>query len=247
MSLPPSTNTPTEQEAQLHYRWSKHFIEDDGFRRRLLLVMLFISVPIVLSLAVIADSLPLMEFDLNTTTNLQAIQLELFREVMLAVSFLGFQPYATIMVAGVAVVVGLWLGWKEAFFLGTTVVAQGGLNVLIKTVVARPRPLDTVVEVVQAVSGNSFPSGHVMFYTVFFGFLFFLVTLQMPRSWLKTGLLVVLGTLVVLIGPSRIYVGAHWLSDVIAAYLIGVVLLLISIELYLRYLVAPPDKPTSVL
>ncbi len=206
--------------------------------------MLAITVPIVLMLAAIADTLPLMEFDLNITTNFQAIQWGLFREVMVAISAPGFQPFATLMVGVVSVVVMVWLGLKDGLFLGTAVVVQGLVNVLIKSVVARPRPVDTVVQVLQSVTGNSFPSGHVMFYTLFFGFLFFLVTLRVPRSWLKTTLLVLLGSFVLLIGPSRIYLGAHWLSDVLAAYLIGMVLLLAAIELYLKYLVAPLGKST---
>lgn len=238
----PPIPTPEQQEARLHYWWSKRFIEDDGFRRRLLLWMLLIAVPVVLSLAVIADTLPLMEFDLNTTTTLQAIQLELFREAMVFVSLFGYLPQGAILVGVAAVGVGWWLGWKHGLFVVGVVVLQGLLNSLIKVVVARPRPLDTIVQVVQVASGNSFPSGHVMFYTVFFGFLFFLVMLRVPRSWLKGTLLVVLGSLIVLIGPSRIYVGAHWLSDVIAAYLIGVVILLTAIELYMRLLASPPSE-----
>lgn len=241
-SASPSTSPSEQKEARLHYWWSQRFIEDDKFRRRLLFLLLCIAVPVVLSLAVIVDTLPLMEFDLNTTTNVQAIQLELFREAMVFVSILGFEPMAAILVGGAAVGVSVWLGWKHGLFLGVVVVLQAALNVLVKTVVARPRPLDTIVQVVQAASGNSFPSGHVMFYTVFFGFLFFFVTLHLPRSWLKGSLLVLLGSLVVLIGPSRIYVGAHWLSDVIAAYLIGMVILLVAIELYLKYLVVPQSE-----
>lgn len=241
-SLPSSSPITDQQEARLHYRWARRFIEDDGFRRRLLLIALCIAVPIVLSLAVIADTLPLMEIDLHTTDNLQSIQLELFREGMVAISALGFQPLATIIVLGASAGVAWWRGWRHGLFLLAITVLQGGINSLIKLVVARPRPLDTLVQVLQQVSGSSFPSGHVMFYTLFFGFLFFLVMLQMPRSWRKTGLLILLGSLVILIGPSRIYVGAHWLTDVIAAYLIGVVLLLAAIEAYMRYLV--PHRPT---
>jgi membrane-associated phospholipid phosphatase len=51
------------------------------------------------------------------------------------------------------------------------------------------------------------------------------------------------GTLIVMVGPSRMYLGAHWLSDVIAAYLFGIIILAFGIEFYLRDLA--PRAPTE--
>ena len=113
---------------------------------------------------------------------------------------------------------------------------QGIINTLVKTMVGRPRPSSDLVEVLREVSGNSFPSGHVMFYTVFFGLIFFLALTRLPRTLLRWIVLLVSGGLVVLIGPSRIFLGAHWLSDVVAGYLLSFVLLGFAIEFHLRYL-----------
>ena len=115
---------------------------------------------------------------------------------------------------------------------------------IVKLIVHRPRPTTSLVDVVRQVSGFSFPSGHVMFYVGLFGFLTFLVFTLLKHSWLRTVLLVLLGVLLVLIGPSRIYLGAHWPSDVLGAYMLGSLVLLAIIRFYrwgkTRYLVRQP-------
>ena len=91
-------------------------------------------------------------------------------------------------------------------------------------------------------AGYSFPSGHVMAYVAYFGLLFaFGVILFQGRHWWRTTLLIVSAAFVLLIGPSRVYLGDHWASDVIGAYLIGGVLWGVAVALYL------PLKERTVL
>ena len=72
----------------------------------------------------------------------------------------------------------------------------------------------------------------MLFFTAFFGFMMFLAYTLLKHSWWRTLLLVLLGAMVALIGLSRIYVGQHWASDVLAAYLLGSVWLAMSIFVY---------------
>ena len=91
-------------------------------------------------------------------------------------------------------------------------------------------------------AGYSIPSGHVMAYIAYLGLLFsFGVNLFQGRHWWRTILLIVSAAFVVLIGPSRVYLGDHWASDVIGAYLIGGVLWGLAVGLYL------PLKERAVL
>lgn len=109
------------------------------------------------------------------------------------------------------------------------------LNVLIKLIVHRPRPTAGLVEVLQGATGNSFPSGHVMAYLAFWGLLFsFGIILFQGWRWWRIALLIVPAFFVIMVGPSRIYLGAHWASDVLGSYLIGGVLLGITLWIYLR-------------
>ncbi len=111
-------------------------------------------------------------------------------------------------------------------------VADQVVNLGIKLFIQRPRPSSSLVHVLQNVGGYSFPSGHVMFYTAFFGFIWFLAFSLLKPSWLRTLILFILGLLIVLIGASRIYEGEHWASDVLGGYLIASLILVAAVQLY---------------
>ena len=73
-----------------------------------------------------------------------------------------------------------------------------------------------------------------MAYIAYWGLLFsFGVILFEGRHWWRTALLITSAVFVVLIGPSRIYLGDHWASNVLGAYLIGGVLLGLAVAVYL--------------
>jgi undecaprenyl-diphosphatase len=106
------------------------------------------------------------------------------------------------------------------------------INVLVKDLIQRPRPTSGLVNVIDTLNSYSFPSGHVMYYLGFLGFIGFLVFSLLKPS-LKRGLLLVLiGVPILLIGISRIYLGEHWASDVLGAYLLGSLTLVASIQFY---------------
>jgi len=111
----------------------------------------------------------------------------------------------------------------EACFILVTL-SSFMLIALIKVLVARPRPpyfLLDPADTFQLINQYSFPSGHVLFFVVFFGFIAYLAWLhQTGRA--RITLITACGALILLIGPSRIYLGAHWASDVLGSYIIGV-------------------------
>ena len=101
------------------------------------------------------------------------------------------------------------------------------INRILKLTVARPRP--EVLKIVQE-SGYSFPSGHSMVATGFYGFLIYLIYKNVENKKIKYPLIVMLSILILLIGISRVYLGAHYATDVIGGWIIGIVYLAFFIK-----------------
>jgi membrane-associated phospholipid phosphatase len=241
----PAHPEPAVETAETHQRFRRLrlLIGDPPRRQRLIFGFSLLSLAAVSLMAYLIDRFPASPFDLAPTRALQGISNALFLQLMVAISLFGFLPWSAITVTGGVLLASVLLGWKDGAYLLLLTAVQAVANLLIKRAVGRPRPLNTLVDVFMPVSGDSFPSGHVMFYTVFFGFLLFLALTRLPRSFWRASALILTGGLIVSIGPSRMYLGAHWLSDVIAAYLFGVIILAFGIEFYLRDLA--PRAPTQ--
>jgi undecaprenyl-diphosphatase len=104
----------------------------------------------------------------------------------------------------------------------------------IKAIVFRPRPTSDLVQVLNQLSDPSFPSGHVVIFTAYCGFLIYLAQNRLAASWARWVITVGLALVIALMGPSRIYLGDHWFSDVIGAYAFGSLWLALTMLLYLR-------------
>ncbi len=173
-------------------------------------------------------------FDLAMTIKIQGFQRPWFRRAMAAVSWPGFPPQSRVIPP---VVIAGWLMTGQpvtALFQG---LAWGGatLSTVLKALVRRPRPLPPAVQVVVApLGGTSFPSGHVLTYVVFYGFLAYLIATHARPSPASRGAIAGLLGLIALIGPSRVEEGHHWTTDVLASYLVGTAYALVLIQSYQR-------------
>ena len=102
-----------------------------------------------------------------------------------------------------------------------------GLNIVLKQIVQRPRP--TEYRIVNE-TGYSFPSEHSMVSMAFYGFLIYLIYKYVKNQYLKIGLITFLSILIISIGISRIYLGVHYTSDVMAGFCISVSYLVLYIS-----------------
>ena len=109
-----------------------------------------------------------------------------------------------------------------------TVAGGGLLNLLLKNFFKRERP--NINRIIEA-DGFSFPSGHSMGSMTYYGFLGYLVMRSKRKPLSKLGLGIFLCLVILLIGISRIYLGVHYPSDVVAGFIAGSVWLVICISL----------------
>ena len=100
-------------------------------------------------------------------------------------------------------------------------------SMLGKLTFQRPRPIEAVL----LESSYSFPSGHATIAVAFYGFLGYLLIRSATRWKYRANVFFAAGTLVLLIGLSRIVLGVHYLSDVWAGFLVGALWLIVGISL----------------
>jgi membrane-associated phospholipid phosphatase len=202
------------------------------YRSTVFLTYLIVAVVVFIILAVLAKTIAYFTFDVTITRALQTYHAGWFDALMGALTWIGFAPQAWVITLIIlAFLYASGLKWETVVLL-ISVVGSSALGLGIKFLVDRPRPSADLVNVINQLKDYSFPSGHVLFFTTFFGFLLFLAYTLLKPAWWRVVLLVTLVGMVALIGPSRIYEGQHWASDVIGAYLLGSVWLALSILIY---------------
>jgi membrane-associated phospholipid phosphatase len=195
-----------------------------------ILVLLFITAS---ALTLAAYVFGVFRFDLVIAILLRDQEHPAFSALMAAVSFLGDGWMPVILVFAVAAVCAMKKKWVESLFVIATL-SSGVLAGALKHVIGRPRPPGFILspgDIFLTINQYAYPSGHVLFFVVFFGFVAYLgwKFLAGVTRWILVSACAVM---IVLIGPSRIYLGEHWVSDVIGSYLIGTFWLVILILLY---------------
>jgi len=139
------------------------------------------------------------------------------------------------------------LRWEAV--AGLCAASNALVGTTVKLLVERPRPAADLVHVVSQLNTTGFPSGHVLEATAFGGYLIFLSYTLLKPSWYRTAITSFLGVIIVCMGPSRMYLGHHWFSDVMGAYLLGSLWLALAIKLYRwgkpRFFTEQPAAPES--
>ncbi len=128
---------------------------------------------------------------------------------------------------------------RKTYGLPVSLACLGGVAIYkpLKHFVLRQRPDVSLHLVTQG--GYSFPSGHSVTSVVFYGLMLYLIQKNCKNETLRNILSVICGFLALIIGPSRIYVGVHWPTDVLAGWCIGGAILILAITLVNKYAKTP--------
>lgn len=163
---------------------------------------------------------------------IQSTQSPLMDRTMTAVAAPGFPPLSVELLGAAAA--GLWLARLrvEAAFVLAAAGGVTALDMTLKRLIQRKRPEDGFARVLRLIPAPSFPSGHVMNYVSVFGFLAAVSMANIKPSPARTLLTGACAGMISLIGPARVYLGAHWPSDTAAGYLFGGLYLGALLELY---------------
>ncbi|MEG5174538.1 phosphatase PAP2 family protein [Microcoleus sp. B3-D7] len=164
-------------------------------------------------------------FDTSILLALRQLHTPLRDRVMLGFTFLGEPNLLLVICLTLGIVLLARNHRSEAATIAITGGGAIGLNLLLKKLFARARP--QLWERVVDVRFYSFPSGHAMISMVIYGLLGYFLGERFPKQrWSIYSLTVVL---IAAIGLSRLYLGVHWPTDVIAGYTAGLVWLITCI------------------
>jgi len=139
--------------------------------------------------------------------------------IMLFITNLG--ATVTVVFMSVVVIIGMWLA-KHRHHIPALIISMLGAGIFTYTLKqlftrARPEMANAVIEELNF----SFPSGHTLIAICFYGVLIYFLVHVVKPMWAKLLVFVLGSALILAIGISRIYLGVHWPTDVLASLLLG--------------------------
>jgi membrane-associated phospholipid phosphatase len=169
-------------------------------------------------------------FDAPIARAIQSVHVPVLSWLLTHASDLGWFPYDVFCVTIVAVALFAVRLRLEAILIVASTLIAGELGTLVKDLVQRARPTGNFVQLAAHLADFSFPSGHVIFATVLFGTAFWVVWMVWSRSLVRNVVLIALALPILLMGPSRVYLGEHWPTDVLGAYCLAGLWVAFTIE-----------------
>ena len=184
-------------------------------------------------LAVYGATVEHASWEVEATRWLQTESPSALRAVAEFMTFIGRSPVSTLIPT--IALLALWFSGRRRLsaFLALAALARV-MSVVVKELVDRPRPSDSLVNVVHQLGDPSFPSGHVLGATLFYGFLIYCAESCIPQRRLRRFVQAALVLVIGLMGYARVQLGAHWPTDALGGYAIGLLILSAVVWLHSR-------------
>lgn len=207
--------------------------------QKIVLITIITTTLLIIGISVLVYYHSVINFDVYFSKEIQSegdsfIESFFIFYILKGVSFLGTPLIAFLLAIGFSSFFLILKYRRESFFCLFTSLAVP-ITYFLKIIINRPRPSQNYISIFDYQSSPSFPSTHVVLFTVFFGFIiatmFFVKKIpSILRFFVGLFSLV----LIILVSISRVYLGAHWTTDVIGGYLLGFLLLSVLLYFYLK-------------
>ena len=186
----------------------------------------------LLSIFVTYHPIPIIDHKISLLV--QKYHSDTLDKIMLGISFFGELPYSLLMVLIVSITFFIRKMRRESYFI-LSILLSGLVILAFKNMLNRPRPTQFYVRLVEINRFQSFPSGHVMSYVLFFGFMIVLMrTLPNIPKLIKNIVTWISCFYILTIAFSRIYLGAHWFTDTLGGFFLGLICLIVLCHFYFQ-------------
>ena len=147
------------------------------------------------------------------------------------IKFITFLGGATFVIALTLLALLLLKNKRIGTFMGLDLIVITIFQYILKAIFSRPRPVH--INLIEE-TNYSFPSGHSLTAMAFYGFIIYLIYKSNIKY--KKVYIILLSILILLIGLSRVYLGVHYITDVLGGFTFSVFYIIIFIELTKKYL-----------
>ncbi|MBI4743296.1 MAG: phosphatase PAP2 family protein [Actinobacteria bacterium] len=164
---------------------------------------------------------PLYKWDLVILSFIQSFNTSFLDKFMIVIAFFGTFKGVLFILIPLTVFFIFRLKIKEIIFMLLSLIPHSA-TIFIKEWIKRPRPDTSFFRVlIDGYKDYGFPSGHSVMAVSFFGLIIFFVYLKIKSSFLRFILLLLLSLLIFMICFGRLYLGVHFLSDVLGGIFLG--------------------------
>ena len=199
-------------------------------RKFLITGISFLIIYIVIAASVITEQLWVRRIDLYFIQAIQSKVTESGASVIAVLTDIGGTEAIVILTFIVTVTMFIKKMYTAALWFGLTILISPGILVhVMKPIIGRERPEFLRLSTEYT---HSFPSGHSTASTVFYGLLGLILILSAQKIWQKIVMAVMTFTIILFVMSSRIYLGVHFPTDVLAGFSFGAATVLLSFMLY---------------